>query len=312
MGTPSTASASLAAACSLMISGGVGPTLGSARTATPAGSALPRGHSTGPRTTPSTAPTGSATGGNWAAMPTGGTHYRLYERRLPKAYATVSADGRCTYNSMACAPDDPRVLALIAQVAPVEVRPAVPAPHPPLARHSPPSNRPMDRPAHFAPAGAGGRLGHRGAPPRRTPSLVSVRHNPTAAALHRTPRSDACARRFAVVVAREAQAHVPSCTLPPSSAPRGRARRRTEHWRARGGLHVSVHTSPPSLPVRSLLGRALQLSHPVSVWQAEEAVANLPLRLAVRLHCGHPSSAWCARGTEEALHGCSQSTRGTL
>ncbi len=24
-----------------------------------------------------------------------------------------------------------------------------------------------------------------------------------------------------------------------------------------------------------------------SVWQAEEAVANLPLRLAVRVHCGH-------------------------
>ena len=27
---------------------------------------------------------------------------------------------------------------------------------------------------------------------------------------------------------------------------------------------------------------------PRSVWQAEEAVANLPLRLAVRVHCGHP------------------------
>jgi hypothetical protein len=35
----------------------------------------------------------------------------------------------------------------------------------------------------------------------------------------------------------------------------------------------------------------LQLCHPVSVWQAEEAVANLPLRLAVRAHCGQPSSA---------------------
>jgi hypothetical protein len=57
----------------------------------------------------------------------------------------VSADGRYKYNGVACAPDDPRVLALIAQVAPVEVRPAAPAPHPPAPRHSPPSNRPMRR-----------------------------------------------------------------------------------------------------------------------------------------------------------------------
>jgi hypothetical protein len=32
--------------------------------------------------------------------------------------------------------------------------------------------------------------------------------------------------------------------------------------------------------------RALQFCHPGLVWQAEEAVANLPLRLAVRVHCG--------------------------
>ena len=34
-----------------------------------------------------------------------------------------------------------------------------------------------------------------------------------------------------------------------------------------------------------------------SVWQAEEAVANLPLRLAVRAHCGQPSVAGYSRGT---------------
>jgi hypothetical protein len=62
----------------------------------------------------------------------GDTYYRLYERGERTESAFVFADGSCLYNGMACAPDDPRVLALIAQVAPVEVRPAAPAPHPPL------------------------------------------------------------------------------------------------------------------------------------------------------------------------------------
>ena len=52
------------------------------------------------------------------------TEYRLYERGKQKASAWVFADGRCEYNDVACAPDDPLLLALIAQVAPVEVRPA--------------------------------------------------------------------------------------------------------------------------------------------------------------------------------------------
>jgi hypothetical protein len=64
----------------------------------------------------------------------GDTVYGLYERGEPKDSAFVSADGRCFFNLVACAPDDPRLLALIAQVAPVEVRPAAPAPLPPLAR----------------------------------------------------------------------------------------------------------------------------------------------------------------------------------
>jgi hypothetical protein len=61
----------------------------------------------------------------------GATGYILFERGKRKDYARVRANGRCEYNGEACAPDDPRVLALIAQVAPVEVRPAAPAPHPP-------------------------------------------------------------------------------------------------------------------------------------------------------------------------------------
>ena len=64
----------------------------------------------------------------------GGTSiYRLWERGGKAKESTyVYANGRCMYNNEACAPDDPRLLALVAQVAPVEVRPA--APH----RHSPP------------------------------------------------------------------------------------------------------------------------------------------------------------------------------
>jgi hypothetical protein len=116
----------------------------------------------------------------------GDIFYGLFERGNEKDRAWVHADGRFTYNGVACARDDPRFLALIAQVAPVEVRPAAPAPHPPSPRHPPPSNRPMHRPALFASAGAGNRRGHRGAPPRRTPSLMAVRHKRTTAAMQRT------------------------------------------------------------------------------------------------------------------------------
>jgi hypothetical protein len=60
----------------------------------------------------------------------GDADYFLLEHGKGKESAWVFADGICDYNGEACAPDDPRVLALIAHVAPVEVRPAVPAPHP--------------------------------------------------------------------------------------------------------------------------------------------------------------------------------------
>ena len=65
--------------------------------------------------------------GRWAD---GGTEYGLFERGEPKAHADVYADVHCKYNGVVCAADDPRLLALIAQVAPVEVRPAAPAAHP--------------------------------------------------------------------------------------------------------------------------------------------------------------------------------------
>ncbi len=60
----------------------------------------------------------------------GSTGYRLYERCKEKDFAYVFADGSCYYNGVVCAPDDPRLLALIAQVVPVEVRPAAPGPPP--------------------------------------------------------------------------------------------------------------------------------------------------------------------------------------
>ena len=94
----------------------------------------------------------------------GNTAYRLYERGSSIGWASVYADGRrCLYNGVDCAPDDQRLLALIAQVAPVEVRPAAPAPQPATQT---PSDRPMDQPARFAPAGAREDRCHRGAPPR--------------------------------------------------------------------------------------------------------------------------------------------------
>jgi hypothetical protein len=74
----------------------------------------------------------------------GNTGYHLFERGARKESAEVYADGRCTYKGEACAPDDPRLLALIAQVAPVKVSPAAAAPppanRPPLA-HLPPMNK---------------------------------------------------------------------------------------------------------------------------------------------------------------------------
>jgi hypothetical protein len=62
----------------------------------------------------------------------GSTGYFLCERGEVKDFARVFADGDCEYNDETCAPDDPRLLALIALVAPVEVHPVTPAP----SRHS--------------------------------------------------------------------------------------------------------------------------------------------------------------------------------
>ena len=71
----------------------------------------------------------------------GDTFYYLFERGTSKDEALVPADGRhCMYNGDYCARDDPRLLALIAQIGPVEVHPAAPATapaiSPPLGPHA--------------------------------------------------------------------------------------------------------------------------------------------------------------------------------
>ena len=115
----------------------------------------------------------------------GDTWYRLYERGKVKDEAYVHADGRCIYNGEACAPDDPRLRALIAQVAPVEVRPAAPTPHP---------QSPATRPRAIVRCAGLFCTRRRSRPPRpprctptpRTPAVVAVRHKLTTASMHRT------------------------------------------------------------------------------------------------------------------------------
>ena len=137
-------------------------------------------------------PDGQCDGRCLGRFTNGNTGYCLYERGKAKESTYVYANGLCMYNYEACAPDDPRVLALIAQVAPVEVRPAAPAPRPPSP--APASNRPMDQPARFAAAGARRRRGHRGAPPRRRWWLRDTAlQQPHCKA---RPHSDACTGRF--------------------------------------------------------------------------------------------------------------------
>jgi hypothetical protein len=139
------------------------------------------------------------------------TFYRLYERGQQKDEAVVYPDGGSKYNGVVCAPDDPRLLALIAQVAPVEVRPAAPAPHPPLSARPPPGHQAIVRWI--------GRLvlpprrrSRRPWPPRCIPTPHAVAGRCATQPDHQShckarPRSDACTDRFAEVVTREALLH---------------------------------------------------------------------------------------------------------
>ncbi len=56
--------------------------------------------------------------------------------------------------------------------------------------------------------------------------------------------------------------------------------------RAAGCTAPYTRRTPRSFPLEPSC-RALHFRHQFRSWQAEEAVANLPLRVAVRLHSGH-------------------------
>jgi hypothetical protein len=130
-------------------------------------------------------------------------YYSLYERSKSKDSAVVSADGSCYYNGEDCAPNDPRLLALIAQVAPVEVRPAAPA----LNHHTSPTRHQVI----FR------WICRLGLPPQALATAMATEVHPHAARCatqpnHQShcnarPRSDACTGRFAEVVTREALLH---------------------------------------------------------------------------------------------------------
>jgi hypothetical protein len=145
----------------------------------------------------------------------GNTFYRLYERG--GEIIAVVDDYGAAYNGEDCALDDTRLLALIAHVAPIEVRPAAPAPRPPSARHSPPRNRPT----RFAPR----RRSRRPWPRRCIPTPQTVAGRCATQPNHQShctarPRSDACTDRFGVMVTREE----PSCTLTTAACCTPRAR----------------------------------------------------------------------------------------
>jgi hypothetical protein len=87
-------------------------------------------HSSGSKEYAEHGPDGKCGGRHLDRRAYGTTWYRIFERGEHKDHAYVYAGGYCTYNYEDCAPDDPRLLALIAHVAPVEVRPAAPSPPP--------------------------------------------------------------------------------------------------------------------------------------------------------------------------------------
>jgi hypothetical protein len=236
-------------------------------------------------------PHGQCDGRNLLRDARGDTFYYMFERGEQKDWATLYTDGTCTYNGVVCAPDDPRLLALIAQVAPVEVRPAAPAPYPPLRPQAIVRwiSRLVLPPQALAKAVA--------TEVHPTPHAVAGGRVPQPNERHCTarPRSGACTDRFSVVVAREARPHAPSCTLTNAVActPRARqdsfvsmpcpARGRTERCHARRGCRPRTPVPCACTPPLSVV---VHFWSPVSVWQAEEAVVNLPLRMLVRMHCG--------------------------
>jgi hypothetical protein len=137
-------------------------------------------------------PDGKYVGRRLVRWADGLTIYFLFERGEEKDWTRVSADGRCAYKGVACAPDDPRLLALIAQVAPVEVRPAAPAPHPPLLPTRPQAIVRWISRLFLPPQALAKTVATEVHPHAARRRWSPCRHNPTTAALYRvivSPRS---------------------------------------------------------------------------------------------------------------------------
>jgi hypothetical protein len=173
----------------------------------------------------------------------GDTEYYLCERGKRKAFAYVYADGRCQYNGEACAPDDPRLLALIAQVAPVEVRPAARAPHPPPA-----TRRPL--PPKQSSDGSAGSVCPRRRwrppwPPRCTPILHAV-----AGVRATQPNSSRTATREACTLFHANNRRLLHTNGPvlAASLPRHSPARRLLNAATRGRLYVSMHRPNAEMP----------------------------------------------------------------
>jgi hypothetical protein len=248
-------------------------------------------------------PDGKYDGRNLYRWFDGDTWYGRFERGEEKACAIVSANGTCMYNGWDCTPDDPRVLALIALVAPVEVRPAAPAPHPPSARHSDPKQSSHVSAGSFCPR----RRSRRPRPPRCNPHAASRRWWPFDTAQRQAqcnarPRIDACTRRFDVGVAWEATLQPPS-RAHQAGAGRGSvvampcpAHRRAERCHARrAALCSSLCTCRTSHTCRNLPLHA----HPARLLSGPDALRGIATR-TLRAHrrrglfpCASPTLKLC-------------------
>ena len=222
------------------------------------------------------------------------------------------ADGTCTYNGMACAPDDPRLLALTAHVAPVEVRPAAPAPQPPIA--SPLAPKPSsDRPARFAPTGAGDRRGRRGARPRRRwchatqPNRIrAAKHGHAVTPICGSGLTDGTLLRPNNRRPVHANGPVEAASLPCNSP----ARRRIERWHSGQAACLRAPAAHRHLFPRSLFAGPSRFTTPSGLGRPRKP---WPIcRCAWRCACTAAAKSGGGPVGCKTLHGYSRGTRGTL
>ncbi len=256
----------------------------------------------------------------------GGTNYFLSERGKRNAFAYVYSGGACEYNGAVCAPDDPRVLALTAQVAPVEVRPEAPAPHPPLA----PEQSSDGSAGSFCPR----KRWRPPWPPRCTPLLHAVAggraKQPNSSRTPKHVHALTCTGFFPVVVAREArtllqpnnrrlvhtngpvqaaslQSHRPARRLL-SAATRGRAVCLRAHAAHRDAPPLPP-SPPPSSPLAGLCSFAISfgLGRPRKPWPTCRCAwrcARTATNQVLRGTHGYSFTPGVYRSTHSVLQGC--------